>query len=297
MSKFISLKKDYFSDPIWCFAIAAALLLHAVLIMVSFLAPSADRAVMQDIAIAVHLSPQKVENADFLAQNDQQGSGVLRNTHRMTSPSQQAAKQDQQEIAENLNLHSEKRVQPSQSAEQILVTTLSWQKETRNKERKKAAKKQSESSPDMAQVAMIATLEAQYAKRKQEYTRKTKIHTVDSVSAKAEKTATYMDRFRLKVERLGNKHYPAEAIQKHLQGEVRLMVILRPNGRIRAIRLMQTSGHAVLDEAAKDSVRQAAPFDAFDNKMKDYTELRILRTWRFSDKTQDVEVAFDDYDR
>ena len=59
------------------------------------------------------------------------------------------------------------------------------------------------------------------------------------------------------------------------------MVILNQNGGIRAIRLIDSSGHSLLDEAAKSSVRKAAPFGTFDAKMSDISELRIIRTWRF----------------
>lgn len=272
-------------------AIGIAVFLHVLLLSMSFMTPPPPQIAMQDIAVAVHLSPDKVKKADYLAQADQQGAGVLRNVHKMTSPSQQAAAVDQQEIAEQLNLQSEQESQQRTTSEQILVTTLSWQKEARNLEREQEAKAQASSSPHLAQVAMIASLEAQYAKRKQEYSHKTNVHTVDSVSAQADNTAAYMTKFTQKVEQLGNKHYPAEALARQLHGDVQLMVILLPNGHIRAIRLLKSSGHAVLDEAAKDSVRQAAPFGGFDAKMKEFSELRIIRTWRFSEKLEELEVA------
>lgn len=279
-------------DPVWQLAAGLAIIFHVILLTISFVAPSADHAAMQDVTVAVHLSPQqKVENADYIAQADQQGAGSLRSSHRLTSPDQQQALRDQQEIAENIRTNSEKKQQVSEQAEQVLVTTLSWQERARNKERKAQAKKQASSSPDLAQAAMIATLEAQYAKRKQEYTKKTSIRTVDSVSTKSADEAAYLDKFRMKVERLGNKHYPNEARAKDMHGDVRLMVILTPDGKIRAIRLLQTSGYGVLDEAAKDSVRQAAPFGKFDKKMRKFSELRVIRTWRFSSKQDDVEVG------
>lgn len=277
-------------DPVWRVAAVTALLLHVLFLSISFVAPPPDHAVTQEITMAVHLSPQKVEKADFLAQADQQGAGSLHSQHRLTSPDRQVAERDQQQIADNIHASPQKQQQAAQVAEQVLVTTLSWKERSRNEERKAQAKKQQENSPDLARVAMIATLEAQYAKRKQEYSRKTNIRTVDSVSAKGSKEAAYMDRFRMKVERLGNKHYPEEARRKNLHGDVRLMVILTPNGKIRAIRLLQTSGSRVLDEAAKDSVRQAAPFGKFNKEMKDVPELRIIRTWRFSAKHDELDV-------
>ncbi len=62
-----------------------------------------------------------------------------------------------------------------------------------------------------------------------------------------------MEKFRQKVEFYGNRDYPEQAKAQNLAGEVRLMVILNSNGGIRAIRLIESSGHAMLDEAAKAS--------------------------------------------
>lgn len=94
-------------------------------------------------------------------------------------------------------------------------------------------------------------------------------------------SAAYLEKFREKVEFYGNRYYPEAAKAQNLSGEVRLMVILNPNGGIRAIRLIDSSGSTLLDEAAKASVRKAAPFGAFDANMRDISELRIVRTWRF----------------
>ena len=286
-----SMTVNFWQDSVLMSAIGIAVVLHVILLGMRFVAPKPTENAMQDIAVAVRISPEKVKKADFLAQADQQGAGVLRNVNRMTSPSQEAAAVDQQEIAEQLNLQTEKESLQRSASEQVLVTTLSWQKEARNLEREQQSKAQASSSPHLAQVAMIASLEAQYAKRKQEYTHKTNIHTVDSITARADNTAAYMSQFTQKVEQLGNKHYPTEARMKQLHGDVQLMVILMPSGQIRAIRLLKSSGHKVLDEAAKDSVRQAAPFGGFDSKMKEFSELRIIRTWRFSEKLDDLEVA------
>ena len=88
----------------------------------------------------------------------------------------------------------------------------------------------------------------------------------------------------------GNRYYPEAAKQQRLAGEVRLMVILNASGGIRAIRLIDSAGHEMLDEAAKASVRKAAPFGGFDAKMKDISELRIVRTWRFDPAEAEFEV-------
>ena len=141
-----------------------------------------------------------------------------------------------------------------------------------------------------AKAAMVASLEAQYLQRQQDFSRQQKIKTVDGIQAKKDASAAYLDKFREKVELYGNRYYPEEAKQQQLRGEVRLMVILNAQGGIRAIRLLESSGHPVLDEAAKSSVRRGAPFGHFDANMKDISELRIVRTWRFDPAEAEFEV-------
>lgn len=47
--------------------------------------------------------------------------------------------------------------------------------------------------------------------------------------------------------------YPPEAVARGLEGEVRLLLILDPQGRILEARLASSSGHALLDQAATDA--------------------------------------------
>ncbi len=49
--------------------------------------------------------------------------------------------------------------------------------------------------------------------------------------------------------------YPEEAIAKGLEGEVRLLLSLAPDGTILDIQLASSSGHALLDRAAVDAAK------------------------------------------
>ena len=60
------------------------------------------------------------------------------------------------------------------------------------------------------------------------------------------------------------------------------MVTLLPNGTLKTIRVLESSGHMILDDAAIRIVRLAAPFAPFPDELaKDTDELEIIRTWRF----------------
>lgn len=285
--------KSLISDRVMLLCTALAVSLHVLLLFgLSFTAPSGDRALMQDVTVALTLADKPDPQADFLAQANQAGRGVTRQAYRLTSPeasplqaaeSQAVAPQQQQEQREQQAAQAD--------SERVLVTQLSWQHAAQSSQQQAKREPQPQPTEQQQAAAAIASLEAQYARRKQEYSKQTKIHTVDSVSAKADPSAAYIEGFRRRVEQVGNQHYPDLARAKGWSGDVRLMVILRPDGQIRAIRLLESSGHPILDEAARNSVRQAAPYSQFHASMKEFSELRIIRTWRFSQEMDAVEVA------
>lgn len=280
--------KSGWSDPIFNASVAVAVLLHVIFLTLQFAMPEENNSHTKEIAVSLRPSLEKVENADFLAQSDQQGSGKFRDQHRMSSDMpapmiEQQAGQEQQNALQPMEQQKELSFE-----EKVLMTTLSWQKQAEENQRKKAAEELQ--SQFQAKAAMIASIEAQYLQRQQNFSRQQKIKTIDGIQAKQDESAAYMEKFRQKVEFYGNRYYPQQAKSQGLFGEVRLMVILNQSGGIRAIRLIDSSGHSVLDEAAKASVRKAAPFGAFDAKMKDISELRIIRTWRFDPAQAEFEV-------
>ncbi len=285
---FSPLVNNWWKDPVFATAVIMAAVLHLLVLSVQFTMSEPQDAAVREIAVTMRPSETEVKNADFLAQADQQGSGTFREAHRMSSDMpapmiDQSAGEQKQESREQMQQKKELSFE-----EKVLMTTLSWQKEAEQNRRKKAADEMN--SQYQAKAAMIASLEAQYLQRQQNFSRQQKIKTVDGIQAKQDMTAAYMEKFRQKVEFYGNRYYPDLAKAQQLAGEVRLMVILNQNGGIRAIRLIEGSGHSVLDEAAKASVRKAAPFGAFDVKMKDISELRIVRTWRFDPADAEFEV-------
>lgn len=284
----ISTKHPWWKDPIFTTALFIAVVMHIVVLMVQFTAPQEQESTSKDIAISIRPTETKIENADFLAQADQQGSGTFREAHRISSNS---PAETETLTAGDQQLESLEKLQQQRALtfeEKVLMTTLSWKKEAEENQRKKAVEEMN--SQFQAKAAMVASIEAQYLKRQQNFSRTQKVKTLDGIQAKQDVSAAYLNKFREKVEFYGNKYYPDQAKQMRLAGEVRLMVILNSQGGIRAIRLIESSGHAILDEAAKASVRKAAPFGVFDATMKDISELRIIRTWRFDPAEAEFEV-------
>lgn len=90
--------------------------------------------------------------------------------------------------------------------------------------------------------------------------------------------ARYIDDWTRRVEDYGNRVHPAPP---DLHGQLRIRVVIGRDGEIRSAEVVQSSGHAELDQAALDTVHGAAPYRPFDAGMGDLDSLSITRVWRF----------------
>ena len=103
-----------------------------------------------------------------------------------------------------------------------------------------------------------------------------------SAATREHKYATYLEAWRRKVEYVGNLNYPDEARRHRIYGDLILHVAVRANGAVDQIRVVRSSGHSVLDEAAVSIVELAAPFAPFPDNIKSEVDiLDITRTWQF----------------
>jgi len=131
-------------------------------------------------------------------------------------------------------------------------------------------------------VQEIESLMARLDQQQQAYAKLPRVHRMTSVSARQTDDAAYLQAWKARVETIGNANYPPEARRRKLHGDLRLLVSLRPDGSVVQIRVLQSSGHAVLDYAAMRIVRMAAPFDPFPPELRARADvLEIIRTWQF----------------
>lgn len=268
-------------------AFAAALALHAAVIFgITFVDGGGPPRAMMEVTLALHISPKPDDKADFLAAAHQQGAGQTRTARELTTV--QAADFTDASVHEIRPEDRASFTPPPEEAKRRLVVTQSVSRRIPpDVPREKTPLRDSADGllAASAQSAAIASLEARLAERRQLLAKKTRVHTVSTLSARADLTAAYIDGFRQKVERTGNRHYPEAARQRRLRGEVRLLVALKPSGEIQEIRTLQSSGQVLLDEAARRSVRLSAPFAPFTREMREKMEvLQIIRTWRFAER-------------
>lgn len=269
------------------FTLFLAVVLHALLILgVGFEFPDPrPAAAALEIVLAQSRSDKAPDKADFLAQANQEGSGELDKT-ALPSTDELAQFEDAQirEIQPLQQTASQKTVQ--EPVNRIITT--------RSESRQQIALDQP--SPDDRKVELtkeerlamiqrsleIASLEAQLEEQKQLHAKRPRKRQLTSVSTQESRDAYYLHGWSKKIETVGNLNYPAEARRKKIYGNLRLMVAVRADGSVQEVRVLKSSGQRVLDQAAIDIVRLAAPFAPFPPEIRQDTDiLEIIRTWQF----------------
>ena len=105
---------------------------------------------------------------------------------------------------------------------------------------------------------------------------------ITSVATKASYDAEYLHKWSNKVEFVGNRNYPQEALKNNLFGNLRLAAVILPNGTIERVEILKSSGHRILDDAARQIVQLASPFAPFPPEIRQQADqLEIIRTWHF----------------
>ncbi len=135
----------------------------------------------------------------------------------------------------------------------------------------------------------LAQQYAAIAARVEDYQRQPRRHYF-APSASAWPYAEYVEGWRERIEDVGNRFYPAAA-RGRVYGSLRLTVFVRADGSIERTELDASSGQPVLDAAAQDIVRRAAPFPPFPDAVRRDTDiLAITRTWHFQNDAITTET-------
>lgn len=267
------------------FTLFLALAVHGVLLFGVGFSPEKPRAAPNslDVTLAMHRADDAPEEADFIAQANQAGSGTEEDKSELTT-TEEAPFSDPD--SRQVQLQEPTAREPTPVTRQKIIVTRA------RSERDIASEQQDQNQDDPRRKAdqdnmdelsrEIASLQARLDKQKQAYAKRPRVRRLTSVSAKAHYEAAYIEAFRRKVEATGTRHFPRRALDSNTFGGVRLMVALRRDGAIEEVKVLQSSGHGFLDQAAVQSVRLAAPFEPFTQDMRERMDvLEIIRTWKF----------------
>jgi protein TonB len=268
------------------FTIFVSACIHIMLIMgvgFSFMGESKSAPPME-ITLAQYHSAEPPDEADFIAQENQTGSGVLDIAAAPATPFQS-------ELNDNViqQIVPAPQAQPPNPQERAVDFSVLTAQRASEKISQQLELDATDSENPLSETASleelslaIASLQVQLDLQQQAYAKRPRQYTISSASTQKRADALYLDSWRKHIESVGNLNYPGQARQQELYGNLRMMVALRPDGSVQELRILQSSGHRILDEAAISIVQMAAPFEPFPAALREEVDiLVIIRTWRF----------------
>ena len=259
---------------------------HALLVLgvgFTYLTDANDESSIE-VTLAQYRSQIQPDDADFIAQENQTGSGSQDEATVPSSPfisDLNDADINEVRPAPEAHVLNETPEQPNLTALSSINTeqAVAQQRDMPEQEEKQALSEQS-SSEEISLA--IASLQAQLDLQQQAFARQPRKYALSSASARKSHEASYLDSWRRRVEAVGNINYPIKARQQQVYGNVRMLISLNASGQISETRIIQSSGESLLDQAAFDIVNLAAPFEPFPEELKAEADiLEIVRTFRF----------------
>lgn len=222
------------------------------------------------------------QDADFLAQANQEGGGNTTEKLRPESPFAPLIPEDVIAVTTptppTISAPEQKRAtrqefMTQEESEQTIVADV--------KPEEKQESKEVSAAELIAQSKQIASLEAELGDSMQAYAKMPRRKFI-TAATKEYKYASYMESWRRKVEKIGNLNFPEEAERRNLSGSLILDVSLNPDGTIKNITVARSSGYKILDDAAARIVHLASPYAPFPPEIRKETDiLHITRTWKF----------------
>lgn len=272
------------SSPV-ILAFGVSVLLHGALLSLHFEFPDLKKAFKKDNGLEVVLvnarHARAPDKAEALAQANLDGGG---NTDAKKMASTPVPPKDQRKDGDQL-VEAKRRVQELEAAQRKLVAQAkaapTTQAVKQNSDAPAETPREISGTELMDSAAAIARLEAKIDKSLNEYAKRPRKQFIGA-RTKEYRFAQYVEDWRLKIERVGTLNYPDSARGK-LYGSLLMSVVIRADGSVESINIHRSSGHKVLDNAARRIVELAAPFAPFPaNIRRDTDILEITRTWSFT---------------
>lgn len=263
-------------------SLALSLLLHGMLILGLGFALDDAAPVLPtlDVILTQAQTPLTPQQADFLAQANNQGGGEHDKTlrpreaeiGRVPQPEAGVAPRELRAQAPTPQPPPEARVVSTRQAETQLPTPQA----TPTPPQTVLPQGELKVERDLA----MARLAAEIHLRSQRYAKRPKRKFV-SASTREYVYATYLRGWVDRVERVGNLNYPDEARRRHIGGVVVITVAIRRDGSVERADVIQSSRIPMLDAAALRIVRLSEPFEPLPKTEENVDILHVTRTWQF----------------
>lgn len=234
-----------------------------------------------DVTLLQTANREAPEQADFLAQADNSGGGESEEALRPSEPfSSELPQPDPGEAPVPL---APSTPEPQAGSGPEFLATSAASPDSAHSEEEHQARQPRDVRPGPLEVDRqleMARLAAELRAQEQRYAKRPKVKYL-SANTREYAYAAYMRAWVDRVQRIGNLNYPAQARNRNLHGDLILTVVLRRDGSVKTAEIIQSSGHAVLDDAAVRIVELASPFPPIPADAGEYDEFNITRTWQF----------------
>lgn len=262
-------------------AMLLALAMHAAVIFgVSIDAASRTeyRARQIEVTLATRPATAAPEDASHIAQANQQGSGDPDDPSHITASEVFPAQATGDSAPSSGREHSHRR------SDAVTTNAITERMAYRQQQ---APEQESPSvegiNPEVDRLNReLASLQAELDRQTRVLSDQPRVRRLTAASAKESADAAYLLDWRRRLEAVGNQYYPEASERYGIYGDLRLLVVIRKDGALDEVRVLSSSGYAVLDEAAIRIVRMAAPYAPFPPELRATTDkLEIVRTWQF----------------
>ena len=224
---------------------------------------------------------ERPEKAEYLAQASQQGGGNTQEQVRPSAPLQSEVPID------NIGNESGDSLADSalfkDTADQVLTSRAEQDLSVMDKPR-------DDPSPDESNAILLESGVVQTLPLPNEDKANLLIHDqnlrqlVTSVDTKESNIASYLQRWKTKIETIGVKYFPEKGAMQGISGSPTLEVTISASGQLAEVIIRNSSGSKTVDQAALNILRRAAPFDPFPEAIRvDYDQLRFAYKWQFNE--------------
>jgi len=256
-------------------------IVHALFILGISFDVDKPRSMAKTLEIVLVQTPdtKRPEKADFLAQDNQVGSGEA---EKKAVNKRRASKQVAAELAPT---HEAKSQRAKTQPQQMLLQEKSTVAVTASEKKAVDDSELITTADLLRQSEEIARLQAEITEQMDSYSRRPRVVRINSVNAHKHIAASYEAGWQRKVERVGNLNYPGEIRRKRLSGTLVLSVELYADGNLKKITVNRRSGHKIIDDAAINIVKLAAPFSPFPIELRNEADILVItRTWQFKNE-------------
>lgn len=241
-----------------------------------------------EITLVQTASDKAPQDPEFLAQSNQDGGGTSDKSDIARSPLPVREVSEKRTLPTRQLAPEPEVTSPRETTDLFVLSRSDWFARTRDPKPEPAEERLMPWNLALHDPVELrkerAQLNAEIDREWQEYQKRPRRKFLNARTQEY-KYAAYMESWRAKVERVGNLNYPPEARRRGLTGSLMLDVALRSDGSLDSAVVKRSSGHKLLDEAARRIVELSAPFAPFTPEIKAETDiLHITRTWKFNER-------------